>query len=235
MSLARDIVEAARRAGLDGFGPAALDQIRASPMLAPLIAAVSAATGNGDGAAALLLLAQALAVERANSTGANIATEFVATLPRGAIPGVRPTAVVVREMLERAAQEIVALGYLITREGGTVKFLQRAAVRGVSVRVVCDREGESTSGITEAWQRGVPIPELYVNTLDTDAVLLSKMHCKLLIVDAQEVLVTSANFTLHGLEGNIEFGVRISGSPAVVARHFFEQLRKQNLIELAGP
>ena len=48
---------------------------------------------------------------------------------------------------------------------------------------------------------------MYVNAETTDE--MHKMHCKMIVVDDQDLLVTSANFTYHGMLGNIEFGVRL--------------------------
>lgn len=73
-------------------------------------------------------------------------------------------------------------------------------------------------------------PTLYTNSEDPDGSLLSKMHCKLLITDERDVLVTSANFTVCGLAENIEFGVRMTGPAAATARRFFESLCSQQLI-----
>ena len=50
------------------------------------------------------------------------------------------------------------------------------------------------------------------------------MHAKCLLIDASDLLITSANFTFHGLHGNIEIGIRISGPPAVEARKIFSHL-----------
>lgn len=40
------------------------------------------------------------------------------------------------------------------------------------------------------------------------------MHSKVLVVDGRDALVTSANFTHHGLNENVELGVRLKGTHA---------------------
>jgi len=57
------------------------------------------------------------------------------------------------------------------------------------------------------------------------------MHAKCLLVDSRDLLVTSANFTFHGLHGNIEIGVRLSGAPAVEARKIFSHLVENRIVE----
>ena len=49
--------------------------------------------------------------------------------------------------------------------------------------------------------------------------------------DEKDVLVTSANLTFHGLEGNIEIGVRLRGEPAGEARKVFSHLVENGIVE----
>jgi phosphatidylserine/phosphatidylglycerophosphate/cardiolipin synthase-like enzyme len=57
------------------------------------------------------------------------------------------------------------------------------------------------------------------------------MHAKCLLVDGHDLLVTSANFTFHGLHGNIEIGIRLSGPPAAEARKIFSHLVGNQVLE----
>ena len=50
------------------------------------------------------------------------------------------------------------------------------------------------------------------------------MHGKTLLVDQADLLVTSANFTHHGQEENVELGVRLQGAAAREARAVIEHL-----------
>ena len=59
----------------------------------------------------------------------------------------------------------------------------------------------------------------------------SSMHAKCLLVDGTDLLITSANFTFHGLHGNIEIGARLSGSSALEARKFFSHLVDNGIVE----
>src|SRR5699024_5452394 len=42
----------------------------------------------------------------------------------------------------------------------------------------------------------------------------AKLHAKLALADAETLLVTSANFTVSGLEHNVEAGLLVTGGPA---------------------
>jgi phosphatidylserine/phosphatidylglycerophosphate/cardiolipin synthase-like enzyme len=53
---------------------------------------------------------------------------------------------------------------------------------------------------------------------------MAKMHAKVLVADARDALVTSANLTYHGFVGNVEMGVRIIGKPAKTIADVFNRL-----------
>ena len=231
MGLPRRILEAARHLPTDPFSPGAVDTLAETPAIAALLADIARATGSPDAKAEILLILQCLAILQSETKSMPLATEFVATTPRGSTAGIRPTSVVVREMLDSALADVVALGYVITPGGGIIELLHRAAVRGAAVHVVCDRQGRSVADIARGWPSDSPPPTLYTNSEDPGGSLLSKMHCKLLIIDERDVLVTSANFTVCGLGENIEFGIRIMGPAAAMARRFFSSLCSQRLIE----
>lgn len=57
------------------------------------------------------------------------------------------------------------------------------------------------------------------------------MHAKCLLVDGSDLLVTSANFTFHGLHGNIEIGIRVRGAQAAEARKIFSHLVDSKIVE----
>lgn len=158
-------------------------------------------------ATALHLLWKCAATARGGNGAAARSSEFVATLPSGVPNGARPTNIVVREMLEAARTQIVVLGYAFTAAGGILDRLLGAAARGVSVLIVCDRTNGGLTEIDENWPTFLPLPLIYVNSESDDP--MQKMHCKMMIVDEQDMLITSANFTYHGMLANIEFGVRL--------------------------
>lgn len=214
----------------DPFDSGASEAISGMAPTSALLPYLSHVSRDADPPSILLLIFQCLAIQRAELQRTALAAEFIATVPSGSAPGIRPTGVVVREMVSAAKRSILTLGYVITAEGGMLSLLQAAASRFVAIDVVCDREVRSAGLIAAAWPQGIPLPNLFTNAPAPGASSLAKMHCKLLLVDSSDLLITSANFTFHGMAANIEFGIRVRGQEAMLAQRFFDYLRQQQLV-----
>ncbi|MCA9647047.1 MAG: hypothetical protein KC492_40440 [Myxococcales bacterium] len=179
-----------------------------------------AARGIADPTTALLLALQALEIQRSDMVPKLVDASFVMTLPGEVPTGGRPTAMVVREMLSSASREVVALGYEVTHED-VLRELADAARRGVAVTLICDRGRLQLPQLEDLRETGANV---YVDTIAESDAPYAKMHCKCLLVDQTDLMITSANFTFHGLHGNIEFGVRLRGASCLEARRFFEHM-----------
>lgn len=231
MSFARDVVAlfdqlrmSAERPDL--FAPDAERWIAGSAAAAPVLATLR---GPSSPEKVLKAALQALEVQREALEPRLLDAVFVATFP-GATPfGARPTELVVGEMLAAARHEVIALGYEMTHDE-TIELLRASATRGARVVLICDRARLNPELLFAAWPGGW-LPEVYTDCARDSALAYSKMHCKALLVDEEDLLVTSANFTLHGLRGNIEFGVRLRGAPARDARDVFRHLLHSGLLE----
>ena len=137
---------------------------------------------------------------------------------------------VVREMLNAATDEVVVLGYEITDED-FLTSIARIAHRCRIIFVV-DRSRGSVRKIQKAWPESVPRePVILVNASREDEAPYAKMHSKGLIVDGDDLLITSANLTFHGFSGNIELGVRVGGETATMAREVIGRLVQQDLLQ----
>ena len=230
MALARDLVglEALvrERAEVDLFLPLSAGGLLAVPECASIVECIR----SHDPAWVVRLCLQALRIQYDELRPRLLDAELVATLPPET-PGIaRPTERVVREMVERASSEVILLGYDFT-DGDLVRLVADAARRGAGVIVICDRGRGAASRIAEAWPVGVPLPRLLHNRERPDRAPYSSMHAKCLLVDTVDLLVTSANFTFHGLHGNIEIGVRLGGAPAGEARKVFSYLVESRILE----
>ncbi len=231
MSFARDLValfEDVRQSEAcpDMFGPDAEAWLVKSAAAAPTLDALRRASSP---AKALKGALQALEVQRELLEPRLLDAAFVATFP-GAVPfGARPTELVLEEMLGTAGREVIALGYEVTH-AGTIELLRGCATRGARVVLICDRARLDADLLLCGWPETCP-PDVYVDRERGSALAYSKMHCKALLVDEEDLLVTSANFTLHGLRGNIELGVRLRGAPARDARDVFRHLLRSGLLE----
>jgi|GEM_PF-2173536 len=165
---------------------------------------------------------QAISLARREREAAEVKAEFVLTLP-GAMPrGALRTEQVVFQMLADEPQTVIALGYEIS----SPKFLARLkalTVGGTRVTLIVDAAQTKVREILGDWPPAC-LPEVFVGVLANPAVPFAKMHGKVLLVDDHDLLVTSANFTFHGLQGNIEMGVRMQGRQAMEARILLDHL-----------
>ncbi|MDI1480387.1 phospholipase D-like domain-containing protein [Polyangium sp. y55x31] len=230
MGLARDLVELEarirERADVDLFAP--ID--RGGLLATPECAAVAARMRSTDSLAAMRLCLQALRIQHEELRPKLLDAELVATLPPET-PGIaRPTERVVREMIERAVTEIILLGYELT-DRDLVHLLAASAARGINVIMICDRGRGTAARVLDAWPSGTRPPRVFHDRERQDGVPYASMHAKCLLVDSNDLLVTSANFTFHGLHGNIEIGIRLSGAPAAEARKIFSHLVESRILE----
>ena len=230
MGLARDIVEVSDRlrqeSQVDPFSPDRSQLLSAPECLALLTRMPSTM----DPASVIRLCLQTLRIQQDALCPLLLDAELVATLPPET-PGIaRPTQRVLREMIERASKEIIVLGYELT-DRDLVALLGEAAARGAAVIIICDRGRGSARRVVDAWPVGVRLPRVFHDRERAAGAPYASMHAKCLLVDGRDLLVTSANFTFHGLHGNIEIGVRLSGPPAGEARKIFSHFVESQIVE----
>lgn len=226
MALSRDIVSLYRTLVASGrrlFGASAVDELTRRFEFQSILESFP---GPPE---ALVLALQALAVHEQELQPRLVDAEIVATLPSTSSTTARPTHVVVEEMLASASREIVALGYEID-EAGFVKALHEAS-RRVEVTLILDRARSSQGSLLEDWPAGVRKPTVFQDKQRENASVYAKMHGKALLVDGRDLLVSSANFTFHGLHGNVEFGIRLRGMVAGKAADLFRELALSGLLE----
>ena len=220
MGNARDLIELEARlrnhVGVDLFAPIEHGGILAT-----------------DPASVVPLCLQALRIQDEELRQKLLDTELVATLPPETPEIARPTEQVVRQMIGGATSKIILIGYELT-DRNLIGLLAAAASRGAIVILICDRGRGAASRILEAWPSPTPPPRIYHYRERADGATYASMHAKCLLVDASDLLVTSANFTFHGLHGNTEIGVRLRGVPAAEARKIFSHLVENRVLEEAS-
>jgi phosphatidylserine/phosphatidylglycerophosphate/cardiolipin synthase-like enzyme len=170
----------------------------------------------------------------ARATSARIQAEtpsvrLVWTGPISTTAPVRSTVSVLLDLIERAQQEIIIVGYVIT-DAAAIVFDRLAAAqkRGVQVVLIGDRLEEKLDILRACWPRGQRLPALY-SRVETPADPRSALHAKLAVADQQYMLVTSANLTYHGLAGNIEIGLEIEGRVAAEVVALLNRLIAENV------
>lgn len=137
---------------------------------------------------------------------------------------VRATYPVMVEMIENARNSILLVGYSFTATSDTTKKiiqkLHEAQTRGCTIKIALHDNGVNHNNVKNSWPWKKPLPSLLTwEGKEND--IKASLHAKLLCIDQKEIFITSANMTYHGLDSNIELGVRIEGQQAkMIVRHF---------------
>ena len=123
----------------------------------------------------------------------------------------RSTSSVIMEMIEKAHRKITIIGYQITKDAKQiVEQLSKCIEGGVEIILVIDTaEGKNLDVIDNLW-RGLKRPKIYTRQRGKKDVYY-KIHAKTITVDSDDLLVTSANLTWHGMNKNLEMGIRVKG------------------------
>lgn len=189
-------------------------------------------------AAVVAAAADGVLLERSRSPK----TEVVWTGPPVDGSFVRATREVVREIAMGAQRELVVVGYWLAARGDSegiiddlIATLSRAIERGVDVALALDsrdrEDGASNKTVLKAvWPSGVPLPRLLTWRVPSSDPHL-KLHAKVLVADARDALITSANLTRYAMDLNMEMGIRVVGDPDRKIRHHFRLLEDQGLLE----
>jgi len=137
-------------------------------------------------------------------------------------------------LVQTASQEVIVAGYSIYNGKEVFESLAQRMESIPELRVTflvhIGREGKDTTietdlvaryanwFVSENWP-GKRLPDMYYDPrgLQMAAAMRSNFHPKCLLVDAEEALVTSANFTIAAQKKNVEVGVKIR-APILVAR-----------------
>lgn len=178
-----------------------------------------------EAALAMIDLALATRGDGAAPGAQAVAAELVWTEP-GAPAGAsaRTTTAAVLELLARAHEEVVIVGYEF--DHGAVLFGPLHAVmtsRGVKARICVDVRPapsprshmaaylavEAQRFIDENWPFGAPLPEVWHLRSGCAHDARHSLHAKCIVVDGRYVLIGSANFTRRGHQRNLEVGVRV--------------------------
>ena len=136
-------------------------------------------------------------------------------------------------MLEgvRDVGEVLLVGYALTVEQGSImerviELLIGAARRRATLVIVLHSDEDETANLDnlfKLWDVFVKKPKVYTWRPPPDHPY-TKLHAKCLVVDRLDALVTSANFTFHGLESNLELGLRVRGPQAAAIVERFDHL-----------
>jgi phosphatidylserine/phosphatidylglycerophosphate/cardiolipin synthase-like enzyme len=228
VSLARELVQLSRNLGLDPFIEASSSLLNESPKAKSILNTLKARFPTVDTTQLLLLVLQALEVEASEPRAQAAKVECVTTLPAAPMVPTRPTRTVIREMLAAGRRCVLIAGYMITDDDGVIHLVHQAARRGLEVTLICDSGNDDAVRIRATWPGDVASPRILINSPEGPPT--GKMHAKVLLIDDNDLLVTSANFTHHGQAVNVEYGLRLSGEPARRTAAFFRAIEEQRVL-----
>lgn len=230
MGLSADLAEIYRRiCALGGrdriFAEDARRWLENEPEFGPLLNQLGRA--KLDASSQVLLALRTLAQNDAVAENTRAEISLVVTDPSLTGAGIRFTGAVVREMCESAKREIFLAGFAIAAGSGLETLLPAAAARGCRITVVSgawSREGRVTGAkaVLQDWPDSVPPPVCFVH----QGAGGGHMHIKALIIDGDDMLVGSANFTFAAVKNNFELGLRVRGKIASDARKFLDAMSK---------
>jgi phosphatidylserine/phosphatidylglycerophosphate/cardiolipin synthase-like enzyme len=163
-------------------------------------------------------------------------------------PGIsnRDTAVVVRELFSHAKKSVLVVGYAVYQGANVFEALAQRMeqVPDLDVKLflnVARPDNDATKAEiivsqyaqrfrNSQWPKGCRLPEVYYDPRSVAEDKRSSLHAKCVVVDAEQVFVSSANFTKAGQERNIEVGLKIE-SPWLAQRliRHFELLHEHGL------
>jgi phosphatidylserine/phosphatidylglycerophosphate/cardiolipin synthase-like enzyme len=143
----------------------------------------------------------------------------------------RTTSEAIRDLVGASRSQILVSTYSLrpeVRDPG-LSLLARLALarrRGVGVTLVVHQNENNRWALRAGWPSDAPSPRLLTWPIPGGDEMV-KLHAKIVEVDDDSLLVTSANLTYHGLFANLELGILVRGSVAGEVRRHFDRLERQ--------
>lgn len=161
--------------------------------------------------------------------------DLVATGPSSPFVSIRHTRAVLLELIDRAHRELILVSYAAYKVPALVEALGRARGRSVVVRLILESTADSAGALThdgaEAFKALKESIEIYVWPLEKRPAG-SRLHAKVAVADGELAFVTSANFTGHALDQNLEVGVLVTGGqmPRRLREHLHALITSDTLV-----
>ena len=144
------------------------------------------------------------------------------------------TKVVVDDMLSRAQKSILITGYSLSEYfSDMIERIIQKSQQGILVKFYVNNV-ESQRCFDRLLKYHGRFLEVYNYPKQQDS--MSALHAKVISIDQCETLITSANLSYHGQEGNIELGTQIvSKEIAIQVEQLFTQLVFSKVFEKYNP
>ena len=133
--------------------------------------------------------------------------ELVVTAPPSFAMKTKVTKNIVKSMLEGAKSSIVITGYSLSNYfSDLIDCIIRKSQKGVFVRFYVNHI-EDQANFKKLLSYKGRFLKIYYYPKQND--VMAALHAKVISVDQKDNLITSANLSYHGQEGNIEMGIHI--------------------------
>ncbi|MDF2586401.1 MAG: hypothetical protein K0S41_242 [Anaerocolumna sp.] len=143
----------------------------------------------------------------ASSCGEKTSAELVVTAPPSFSIKTKSTKGVVKTMIENAQNSILITGYSLSDYfSDLIDCIIRKSQEGVFVKFYVNNI-ESQSCFDKIYRYKGKFLKIYNYPKQDDS--MAALHAKVISIDKVETLITSANLSYHGQEGNIELGTYI--------------------------
>lgn len=155
---------------------------------------------------------------------------LVATAPASFSIKARSTKITVADMIAKATQSILITGYSLSDYfSDLVDIIINKSQQGVVVRFYVN-DIESQDSFNRLLDYKGKFLKIYNYPKDKESDKMAALHAKVISVDGYYTLITSANLSYHGQEGNIEVGSLIkSSSMATQVEELFETLTNKRI------
>lgn len=167
-----------------------------------------------------------------HTTNENHSVELVVTGPGTPWVPTRKTEQVLLDLIGRAKHELFLVSFVANNWQKVIDAIADADARGVNIKVLLETSkrdgGTLEKDQSSQLSKAVPKARIYCWSCKNAEYDGGKVHAKIALADKEIAFITSANFTGHAMEKNIEAGLLIQGGqiPLDLGRHL------QGLIEL---
>jgi phosphatidylserine/phosphatidylglycerophosphate/cardiolipin synthase-like enzyme len=175
----------------------------------------------------IVAVLELLAQDRNTARSAEPPIDLVTSGPEAPEITNRDTSVVVRELFAHARKSVLVVGYAVYQGQrvfeALVQRMEKIPELDVRLFLNISRPDKDTTASEilvsryhqrfkdSQWPSGYRLPEVYYDprSVADDQPVRSSLHAKCVVVDAEQVFVSSANFTEAGQQRNIEVGLNI--------------------------
>ena len=155
-------------------------------------------------------------------------TKLVSTTPKISHEESDRTDLMFKELFLKAKKSITVVGYTMTNDKHVKEIFKiiksNSNIKELDIKFIFDGTSDARRIIRKNWGEEKPYPKIFTYKGEERVGYQSWLHAKVLIIDSNEILITSANFTGQGMQRSIEMGIYHEGLPAKEAENLIQEL-----------